>query len=203
MQYLLLLLFVDHSKRLLRLILIQCWKNEDTAVVCNWQIRPYNCSISSIFFYYRLRFTTITPPGATTKPLTFLEGRLGLTTMKRSFPPTGTHPSPRSASVWRSVSRSGLLSSTSRRTPCTLWSLMGNTAAPHWAVTRGCRWLVLVPPCSAIVTEKDLTPRVTVKTLLMRESASLVTIKTIALPVTPESGLVLEEKKRTPTHVGT
>ena len=58
------------------------------------------------FGYYRTRFTTITPFGATTKTLTFLEGRLGLTTMKRSFPPTGTHPSPRSASVWRSTTRS-------------------------------------------------------------------------------------------------
>ena len=148
------------------------------------------------FFYYRLRFTTITPFGATTKPLTFLEGRLGLTTMKRSFPPTGTHPSPRSASVWRSVSRSGLLSSTSRRTPCTLWSLMGSTVTPHWVVTSGSHWLVLGPHCRKTVTRKDLTPSVTIKSyLLKRESASLVTMKTNAIPVTPESGLVLEEKE--------
>ena len=110
--------------------------------------------LSLLLFYHSKRFTTITPPGATRKPLTFLEGRLGLTTMKRSFPPTGTHPSPRSASVWRSVSRSGLLSSTSRRTPCTLWSLMGSTATPHWVVTSGSHWLVLGPHCRKTVTRK-------------------------------------------------
>ena len=89
------------------------------------------------FFYYRILFTTITPFGATRKPLTFLEGRLGLTTMKRSFPPTGTHPSPRSASVWRSTTRSILLKSLRAPVPCIHWSLMGNTAGPHWAVTSG------------------------------------------------------------------
>ena len=52
-----------------------------------------------LLFYHSKRFTTITPSGETKKPLTLTEGRLGLTTMKRSFPPTGTHPSPRSASV--------------------------------------------------------------------------------------------------------
>ena len=52
-----------------------------------------------LHFYHSKRFTTITPLGVATKPLTLTEGRLGLTTMKRSFPPTGTHPSPRSVSV--------------------------------------------------------------------------------------------------------
>ena len=155
------------------------------------------------FFYYRVRFSTITPIGATTKPLTFLEGRLGLTTMKRSFPPTGTHPSPRSASVWRSTTRSGLLSSTSRRTPCTLWSLMGNTAAPHWVVTRGSRWLVQRPPYSSTVTRKVSMLFVVRFAVPKQESVSLVTTKTIAPLVTLELDLVLEDILIMKIHVET
>ena len=80
-------------------------------------------------FYHSKHFTTIPLSGETKKPLTLTEGRLGLTHKRLNCPTTGTHPSPRSASVWRSANRSGLLSSTSRWTPCTLWSLMGNTAS--------------------------------------------------------------------------
>ena len=156
------------------------------------------------FFYYRVRFSTITPIGATTKPLTFLEGRLGLTTMKRSFPPTGTHPSPRSASVWRSVTTSpSLLLSTSRRTPCTLWSLMGNTAAPHWVVTRGSRWLVQRPPYSSTVTRKVSMLFVVRFAVPKQESVSLVTTKTIAPLVTLELDLVLEDILIMKIHVET
>ena len=156
------------------------------------------------FVYYRILFTMITPFGATRKPLTFLEGRLGLTTVKRSFPPTGTHPSPRSASVWRSVTASpSLLLSTSRRTPCTLWSLMGNTAAPHWVVTRGSRWLVLRPPCRTTVTRKGSMLMVSTWTTPKQESVYLVTMKTAAIVVTPELGLVLEENMITTTRVET
>ena len=72
-------------------------------------------------FYHSKRFTTIQPFGETKKRSTLTEGRPGLTHRRPNFPPTGTHPSPRSASVWRSAIRSSLLSSTSRRTPCTLW----------------------------------------------------------------------------------
>ena len=111
-------------------------------------------------FFYSELFTTTHVTGQTKKPLPLTEGRLGSTHRKPNFPPTGTHPSPRSVSVWRSANRSGLLSSTSRRTPCTLWSLMGNTATPHWGVTHGSHWLALRPPCRLVVTGKDLTLRV-------------------------------------------
>ena len=142
--------------------------------------------------------------GETKKPLTLTEGGLGLTHKRLNFPPTGTHPSPRSASVWRSANRSGLLSSTSRRIPCTLWSLMGNTATLHWVVTHGSRWLVLMPPCSTTVTRKDLTPGVTGGFILAeQESVSLVTIGPTALNVAPELGLVLEGGLITATHVET
>ena len=155
------------------------------------------------FFYYRLRFTTITPFGATRKPLTYLEGRLGLTTMKRSFPPTGTHPSPRSASVWRSTTRSILLKSLRAPVPCFHWSLMGNTATPHWVVASGSHWLVLRPPCSTSVTRKGSMLLVVILGCLKQESVYLVTVKTTALLVTPELGLVLEENMITTTHVET
>ena len=155
------------------------------------------------FVYYRARFTTITPLGATRKPLTFLEGRLGLTTMKRSFPPTGTHLSPRSASVWRSTTRSILLKSLRAPVPCIHWSLMGNTAGPHWVVTSGSHWLVLRPPCRWTVTGKGSMLLVLIVTILKQESVYLVTMKATAVIVTPELGLVLEENMMTTTHVET
>ena len=144
------------------------------------------------------------PFGETKKPLTLTEGRLGLTHKRLNCPPTGTHPSPRSASVWRSANRSGLLSSTSRRTPCTLWSLMGNTVPPHWVVTRGSCWLVLRPPCSTTVTKK--VSMLLVKIILVnpkQESGSLVTTKTIAPWVTLELDLVLEDILIIAAHVET
>ena len=130
-----------------------------------------------------------------------MEGRLGLTHKRLNCPPTGTHPSPRSASVWRSASRSGLLSSTSRRTPCTLWSLMGNTAAPHWVVTSGCRWLVLMPHCSGTVKRKGSTQSVPWVVIPKQESVFSATIKQIAIHVTPDWGLGAEGTTMKQIHV--
>ena len=89
---------------------------------------------------------------------TFLEGRLGLIHKKPSYLPTGTLPSPRSASVWRLDNSSGSLWSTSRPTLCTRWSLMGNPAEPCWAVTRGRSWLGHRPLCSSTVSRTVLMP---------------------------------------------
>ena len=130
-----------------------------------------------------------------------MEGRLGLTNRRPNYPPTGTHPSPRSASVWRLTRRSSLLSSTWLPVPCTLWSLMGNTAAPHWVVTRGCRWLVLMPHCSWTAKKKGSTQSVSRKVTPKRESVSLVTIKWIAIHVTPDWGLGVEETSIIRTRV--
>ena len=69
-------------------------------------------------------------------------GGLGLTHKKPSYRPIGTHPSPRSVSVWRLPNSSGSSSSTSRLTLCTQLSLMGNTETRHWDVTHGGSWLV-------------------------------------------------------------
>ena len=87
---------------------------------------------------------------ATKKPLTLTEGRLGLTHRRPNFPLTGTHHSPRSASVWRLTTCSNLLQSTGMPIPCIPeWLLMGKTAALHWIVKRGSCRLVLRPPCSS------------------------------------------------------
>ena len=118
-----------------------------------------------------------------------MEGRLVSTHRRPNFRPTGTHPSPRSASAWRSTTRSILLLSTSRRSPCTLWSLMGNTAAPHWVVASGCRWLVLKPHCSGTVTRKGSTQSVPPVAFPEQESVFSATIKMIAVHVTPDWGL--------------
>ena len=143
----------------------------------------------------------MTPFGAPKKPLTLTEGRLGLTHRRPNFPPTGTHPSPRSASVWRSTTRSILLSLTSRRTPRTLWSLMGNTATPHWVVTSGCRWLVLMPHCSGTVKRKGSTQSVPWVIVPKQESVFSATIKQIAMNVTPDWGLGAEGTTMKQIHV--
>ena len=50
-------------------------------------------------FLYSELFTTTHVTGQTKKPLPLTEGRLVSIYRRPSFPPTGTHPSPRSASV--------------------------------------------------------------------------------------------------------
>ena len=118
---------------------------------------------------------------ATKKPLTLTEGRLGLTHRRPNFPPTGTHHSPRSASVWRLTTCSNLLQLTGMPIPCIPeWLLMGKTAALHWIVKRGSCRLVLRPPCSSInVTKRGLTPWAKTLVIPKQESASLEAISVI------------------------
>ena len=130
--------------------------------------------------------------GTTTKHSILMEGRRGLTYRRLNYPPTGTHPSPRSASAWRSASRSSLLSSTWLPVLCTLWSLMGNTAAPHWVVISGCRWSVQMPHCSWTVKRKVSTQSVPWVAVPKQESVFSVTMKRIAMHVTPDWGLGAE-----------
>ena len=63
-----------------------------------------------IFFLFnyspRVPFTMILVTGVIKLNTTLLEGRLDSTHKRPSCPLTGTHPSPRPASVWRSVDRS-------------------------------------------------------------------------------------------------
>ena len=129
------------------------------------------------------------------------EERLSSTHNRPSCLPTGTQPSPRSASVWRSVSRSSSSSSISKPTHCTHWLLTGNTVLRHWVVTRGRRWLVLGRPYSPTATKKGSTLPVALRTTPKQESVSLETTRGIVHQLTPESALVLEGVVMTPTRV--
>ena len=104
--------------------------------------------------FYREPFIIAAPTGLIETSTTLLEGRLGLTNRKPSWPSTGTHLSLRSVLAWKSMNSSGLLSSTSRLTLCTHWSPMGNTAKPHCVVIRGKRLLVQLLLCKTNVTRK-------------------------------------------------
>ena len=153
------------------------------------------------FFFFREPSITIPISGATEMVITLLEARLALTHKRPSYQPTGAHPSPRSASVWRLVISSGSLSSTGTPTHCSHWSLMGNTAPPHWVVTRGSGWLVNGPPCSPTTIRKDSMCWETILVIPKQESALLLTRKMTVLPVTPELVLVQEVYMMTPIRV--
>ena len=101
-------------------------------------------------------FTTIPTSGKTRTSSTLQEARLGLIHKRLSYRPTGKHPSPRSASVWRLANRPGSSSSTRGPTLCTHWSLTGNPSPPRWAVKNGRRWLVRRVPYSHTVIRKAL-----------------------------------------------
>ena len=133
-------------------------------------------------------------------PITLLEARLALIPKRLSYQPTGTHPSPRSASVWRLIISSGSLSSTGTPTHCSHWSLMGNTVPPHWVVTRGSRWLVHGLPCSSTAIRKDSMWE-TALVIQKQESASRLTSRITVVPVTPELVLAQEVYLMIPTRV--
>ena len=144
---------------------------------------------------------TIPISGGTEMSTILQEARLALTSRRPSYLPIGTHPSPRSASVWRSVISSGLFWSTGTPTHCSHWSLMGNTAPPHWVVTRGRHWLVHRPHCSLTAIRKDSMRWETVISNPKQESASPQTSRMTVLPVTPGLVLAQEVYMMTPTLV--
>ena len=123
--------------------------------ICLWdEYHRNNDGIILIFF--RPLFAIMHLTGVIIKDTTFLEERLGSTDRNQRYPPTGTHPSPRSVSAWRSENSSGSLSSTSKLTLCFHWSLMGNTAPPYWVVTSGKSWLVRKDYYSTTAKKKGL-----------------------------------------------
>ena len=159
--------------------------------------------VSHFVINSRERSTTILTFGKTEIRITLPEGRLDLTSKRPSCQATGTHLFPRSVSVWRPAIRSSSLSSTGKPTLFSLWSLMGSTAQPHWAVTRGRDYLVHRLPCSQGVTLKGLMLPVLWVAPLKQGSVSLATTKMTAFPVIPESVLVPGGDKTTRTHVET
>ena len=160
-------------------------------------------SIISFFSFPRVPFIITRRTGVIKLNTTFVEERLGLMHKRPSYRPTGTHPSPRSVLEWRSANRSTSLSSTSRPTLCTHWSLTGNTATSHWVVTRGRIWLVYRLPCRITVTRKASMLCVLLISIQKYESGSLEIMKTTAIAVIPESGLEREENMMTTTRVET
>ena len=84
--------------------------------------------VVKLLFLFREPSSMAQPTGLIKRNTTFLEGRLGLTHRRPSYRPTGTRPSPRSVSVWRSEIRPSSLLSTSRPTLCTHWSLTTPTS---------------------------------------------------------------------------
>ena len=88
-----------------------------------------------LHFWFKQPFDMMSFTGVIIETTAILGEKLGLTNRKQSYPPTGTHLSLRSVSVWRSNSSSGSLSSTSRPALCTHWSQR-----------------ITPPPCSSNVT---------------------------------------------------
>ena len=113
------------------------------------QWRNYLNLLQTTFRYYA-------PYWSDYKDTTLLEERLGSIDRNQRYPPTGTHPSSRSVSAWRSDISSGSLSSTSKLTLFFHWSLMGNTAPPYWVVTSGNSWLVHKDHYSTTAKKKGL-----------------------------------------------
>ena len=128
--------------------------------------------------------------------------KLGLTSKKQSYPVIGTHPSPRSVSVWCSTSSSGSLSSTSKLTLCIHWSLTEDIAVHPWVVTRGRNYLVIMPLYSSIVIWKGSTQYVIITRHLQGLALWKIT-KIPALRVTPGSGLAQKEELMPKTPVET
>ena len=130
--------------------------------------------------------------GVIIKDTTFPEERLGLTSRKQSYPPTGTPPSPGYVSEWRSANSSGSLSSTSKLTLCTHWLLMADTAPPHWVVRSGKSWLVPKAHYSTTATKKGSMSFVLRKNILKPELVLLATAGKSVTRVTQESDLARE-----------
>ena len=152
--------------------------------------------------YFRKLSITALGFGVTRIPITFQGARPGLTIKRLNCQPTGTHPSLRSAWVWRSVSRPSSLLSIRRPLLYIPWSQTGSIAPRHWVVTRGRSWLAHRHPCRLGATRRGSTRPVPAP-MLRQESASLEMTNEIVTPVIPKLGLEMEGKLTIPTHVET
>lgn len=158
-----------------------------------------------IFVPFSARFTSVPNSGTTGPTLTVQEERLCLTITRLSYQLTGKRHSPKSASGWDVGISQDSSSSPRKPVPFTHWSPMVIIAPRHWAVSRGSHWLALKAPCSPTATRKGSMLRVPILQDQPEEQelVSLATNKTIVLPATPESDLVLGEPMTIPTHVET
>ena len=100
-----------------------CYISFKLFIIIYWVIHLRKCETfvtgvkkhdwTSFSSFYREPFIIAAPTGLIETNTTLLEGRLGLTHRKPSWPSTGTHLSLRSVLAWKSMNSSGLLSSTS------------------------------------------------------------------------------------------
>ena len=123
--------------------------------------------------------------------------------MRQCYQHTGKRNSIGSVSVWKAVKKSTSSPSTGQLPPCILWSLMGNTAQPHWAETNGSHCFLQMRHYNQTATRKDLMHCVQVLATYNPglESVSLLTNSITATAVIPGSVLVLEVILTTRTRV--
>ena len=159
-------------------------------------------NLNFIIFFCSKRLNTIHRFGRTGENTASLKGSLAWMTKRPSYQPTGTHPSPRSVSVWRLVRSPSSLFWTKRQARCTPWLQMANIAKPLWVGTNGRSWS-LVLPYKTTAKRRVSTSWVLTPVFLGHELESWVTMKTLARPVIPESGLVPLDTQTIPTRVVT
>ena len=159
------------------------------SIVCDLFIHPVSCLLNDNFVLFRISelFIMIPVTGAARKNTIFLEERLGLTNWRQSYRLTGTHPSPRSVSVWR---QAGWLSGTwhmevldwSKRPPrrftvtergsiFTHWQLIGSLRLPKQgsvlSPTMQITALMLIPELD-LVQEDHMMSTTRVESLQMK-----------------------------------
>ena len=178
----------------------------DGKKVCYFAIKEYHCcklytTITFLFSTFQKTFHYDSKFWINKNIYNLPGGKTGLTQRRPNYRPTGTHPSPRYASVWKSTNSSGLLSSTSRQALSTHWSLMENTATLHWVATRGRSWSAHNPPYRPTVTRKASMLRAVPKAILKQELVFLEIMKNNADLLIPESALEREDITMTPSLV--
>ena len=153
------------------------------SIVCDLFIHPVSCLLNDNFVLIRISelFIMIPVTGAARKNTIFLEEKLGLTNWRQSYRLTGTHPSPRSVSVWR---QAGWLSGT--------WHM----EVLDWSKR---------PPRRFTVTERGsiFTHWQLIGSLRLPKQGSVLspTMQITALMLIPELDLVQEDHMMTTTRV--
>ena len=145
-----------------------------------------------MLLYFRPHSIMTRSIGAITMNTTAPVERLGLTNGKQSYPSTGTPPSPKYVSEWRSTNSSGSSSSNRKLTLCTHWSLISNTGTPYWVVTGGKSWLAARPHYRKTATRKDSMPLAVEVIVLKLELVLLAMSRTTVIHATLWLDLVQE-----------
>ena len=167
------------------------------SIVCDLFIHPVSCLLNDNFVLIRISelFIMIPVTGAARKNTIFLEEKLGLTNWRQSYRLTGTHPSPRSVSVWR---QAGWLSVLNYR----WWAIPKHvTGTWHMEVLDWSKR----PPRRFTVTERGsiFTHWQLIGSLRLPKQGSVLspTMQITALMLIPELDLVQEDHMMSTTRV--